>query len=132
MPTDIQMDVGEFHRALKIPISAYPKHLTPARAHLRAALISEEASETCKALQVGDLLQIIDGLCDLLCVVYGTAVELGVRLEPFWREVHKTNIAKQGGPTRDDGKILKPQGWIPPDLNTIFVGFYGKFPEEIT
>jgi hypothetical protein len=39
-----------------------------------------------------------------------------VDLEPFFAEVHRTNMAKVGGPVRPDGKKLKPEGWQPPDI----------------
>lgn len=63
-----------------------------------------------------DLAEAIDGLCDGLVVHYGTAVTLGVDLEPFFDEVNRTNSAKVGGPVRADGKRLKPPGWQPPRI----------------
>lgn len=48
-----------------------------------------------------------------LYVVFGTAIEFGVDLTPFFAEVHRTNMLKVGGATRADGKILKPDGWEP-------------------
>ena len=109
-------DVREFHEALEIPVAFSPKVRRP---ELRAALIEEEARETCEAIRAGDLIEAIDGLCDLLCVVYGAALEFGIDLDPFWREVHRTNMAKAGGPMREDGKRLKPEGWTPPDLRGV-------------
>ena len=108
-PADVRM----FHLALGIPVGE-----TPAirRGELRASLIEEEARETVEAIRAGDLVQTIDGLCDLLCVVHGAALEFGVDLDPFWAEVHKTNMAKAGGPAREDGKVLKPEGWTPPRI----------------
>lgn len=106
-------DVREFHEALDIPVSTTPKLR---RGELRAALIEEEARETCEAIRSGDLIGAIDGLCDVLCVVYGAALEFGIDLDPFWNEVHRTNMAKVSGPVREDGKRLKPEGWTPPDL----------------
>ncbi len=108
-----QDDVREFHEAMSIPVAATPKIRRP---ELRASLIEEEAAETCEAIRDGDLIEAIDGLCDLLCVVHGAALEFGVDLDPFWSEVHRTNMAKVGGPVRKDGKRLKPEGWTPPDL----------------
>jgi predicted HAD superfamily Cof-like phosphohydrolase len=108
-----QDDVREFHEALDIPVAMTPKLRRP---ELRAALIEEEARETCEAIRNGDLIGAIDGLCDILCVVYGAALEFGIDLDPFWQEVHRTNMAKVGGPVREDGKRLKPEGWTPPDL----------------
>jgi len=109
----VQRDVEAFHRALDIPVGASP---ALRRHELRAALIEEEAAETCSAIRAGDFAEAIDGLCDLLCVVYGAAVEFGIDLAPFWAEVHKTNMAKVGGPVREDGKRLKPEGWTPPRI----------------
>lgn len=109
----VQRDVEEFHRALDLPT-----HDTPGirRPELRAELIREEAAETVAAILCGDLIQALDGCCDLLAVVYGTFAEFGVDAAPFWQEVHRTNMAKVGGPIRKDGKRLKPPGWTPPDL----------------
>lgn len=109
----VQRDVEEFHRALDVPT-----HDTPGirRPELRAELIREEAAETVAAILSGDLIQALDGCCDLLAVVYGTFAEFGVDADPFWQEVHRTNMAKVGGPVREDGKRLKPPGWTPPDL----------------
>lgn len=83
----------------------------------RAKLIEEEAKETCDAIRAGDLVEAIDGLCDLLYVVYGAAVTFGVDLEPFFDEVHRTNLNKvENGSVRADGKLLKPEGWEPPRI----------------
>jgi predicted HAD superfamily Cof-like phosphohydrolase len=110
----VQRDVMDFHLAVcEIQDESTPAIRRPA---LRAELIREEARETVEAIERGDLVEAIDGMCDLLCVVYGTAAEFGVDLEPFWDEVHRTNMAKAGGPVREDGKRLKPEGWQPPDI----------------
>lgn len=83
---------------------------------LASELIQEEAEETINAILRGDFIETIDGLCDLLYVTYGAGIRFGVDLEPFFAEVHKTNMAKVGGATREDGKILKPEGWQKPDI----------------
>ena len=111
-----QDDVREFHEALGIPVNSTPKIR---RSELRASLIEEEAAEAVAAIRGGNLVEAIDGLCDLLCVVYGASLEFGVDLDPFWWEVHRTNMAKVGGPMREDGKRLKPEGWTPPDLSGV-------------
>lgn len=109
----VQKDVEQFHDALDIPVGDTPAIRRP---ELRAELIREEAQETVDAIIAGDLVAACDGLCDLLCVVYGAAVEFGVNLAPLWDEVHATNMAKVGGPVREDGKRLKPEGWRPPRI----------------
>jgi predicted HAD superfamily Cof-like phosphohydrolase len=116
----VQRDVADFHRAVVGMVDpATPKIRRP---ELRAALIEEEARETVEAIRAGDLVGAIDGMCDVLCVIYGTAAEFGIDLAPFWDEVHRTNMAKAGGPVREDGKRLKPEGWQPPDIAGILEG----------
>jgi predicted HAD superfamily Cof-like phosphohydrolase len=44
----------------------------------------------------------------------------GVDLRPFFREVHRTNMHKLTGPKREDGKQLKPPGWKPPRIKTMY------------
>lgn len=133
----VQRDVEDFHRALDVPIGGSPAIRRPG---FRASLIAEEVQETLEAItgervwiqfsddeeasDARDLVAAIDGMCDILCVVYGTAVEFGVDLAPFWDEVHRTNMAKQGGPVRADGKRLKPEGWQPPDIAGILAALH--------
>lgn len=117
---EVQRDVAKFHRTVVgIEDPSSPAIRRPA---LRAELIREEARETVEAIEAGDLIGAIDGMCDLLCVVYGTALEFGIDLAPFWNEVHRTNMAKAGGPVRADGKRLKPPGWTPPDIAGVLRG----------
>lgn len=123
----LQRDVEEFHRALDIPVASTPAIRRP---ELRAELIREEAAETVEAIERGDLVGAVDGMCDLFCVVYGTAAEFGIDLAPFWDEVHRTNLAKKGGPVREDGKRLKPPGWKPPDIAGILARGEGANGEE--
>lgn len=114
MKHSVQLDIEHFHRV----VVGIPDSTTPAirRPELRAELIREEAEETCAAILRGDLIGAIDGICDLLAVTYGAGAEFGIDVAPFWDEVHRTNMAKAGGPMRADGKRLKPPGWTPPDI----------------
>lgn len=105
--------VRRFHAKFGVPVGGSP---AIRRAELRAGLIEEEARETCLAIMAGDLPGSIDGLCDLIYVCYGAALEFGVDLDVFFREVHATNMRKTGGATREDGKIMKPPGWEPPRI----------------
>lgn len=136
-PHPVQRDVAAFHEALELTIGETPAIRD---ADLRASLILEEAAETAESLTgrkvecslgVSDsarrersLAGAIDGLCDLLAVVYGAAVTFGIDLAPFWEEVHRTNMAKVGGPKRADGKQLKPEGWTPPDIEGLLAELY--------
>jgi predicted HAD superfamily Cof-like phosphohydrolase len=112
---DAQEKVRQFHRALGVPA---PNRITLFEypAQLRVDLIQEELDEFAEACANHDLPEMIDALCDLLYVTYGAAVAMGVDLEPFYDEVHRSNMAKAGGLVREDGKRLKPPGWTPPDI----------------
>ena len=108
-----QKQVEEFHRKFGHVIGKTPAISRP---ELRVKLIKEEAKETCDAIERGDLVEAVDGLCDLLYVTLGAAVEFGIDIEPIFDEVHRTNMLKEGGGTRSDGKTLKPPGWVAPDI----------------
>jgi len=63
---------------------------------------------------------LIKGIADLLFESFWTLALMNVRVEPLFAEVHRTNMAKEGTDnTRHDGKILKPPGWKPPDLERL-------------
>lgn len=83
---------------------------------LRNSLHEEEIKELRRAMLNVDLVEIADALADSIYVLLGTAVTYGIDLAPIFAEVHRTNMAKDGGATREDGKILKPEGWQPPDI----------------
>lgn len=53
---------------------------------------------------------------DMEYVILGTHNELGIDSNPLWAEVQAANMRKTGGATREDGKIMKPEGWRPPDV----------------
>lgn len=67
-----------------------------------------------------DPIAAIDGIADLLYVTFGTGEEWGIDIEPFFNEVHRSNMTKVGGPVRADGKRLKPDTYEPPKLEPIF------------
>lgn len=113
-----QTFVKRFHDAF-----GHPAPLTPsfdhARIDLRIKLMDEELSETIEAMHAKDMVKTVDGLADLMYVVLGTAVELGVDMEQVFELVQGANMAKLGKDgkpiTRADGKTLKPEGWRPAD-----------------
>ena len=95
-----------------------------ARCRLRYSLIQEELFELDDAMDDGNLVEVADALGDLLFVVYGTAVEYGIDLEPVFAEICRSNMSKVNPETgevelRPDGKILKGPWFSPPDLAPI-------------
>jgi len=77
-----------------------------------------------------NLTEVIDGLCDIKYVVDGTADALGVDLEPFFEEVHYTNMQKLNGPKDANGKQLKPEGWQPPRIGDMLKSIEGV-PQDL-
>jgi predicted HAD superfamily Cof-like phosphohydrolase len=106
--------VRHFHEKFGAPVQIGSQGIS--RPELRAELIREEARETIDAIHDRNLAKAIDGICDLLYVCYGAALEFGVDLDVYFREVHHSNMRKEGGATRSDGKLLKPEGWKAPDI----------------
>lgn len=88
---------------------------------LYVSLIDEEVRELAIAIHDKNHEEIVDALTDILVVTIGAAHSMGADAEGAWKEVMKTNFAKIDSETgkvrkREDGKVLKPIGWTPPDL----------------
>ena len=86
-------------------------------------LIEEEAEELNQAIINKDKVEMLDALVDILVVTIGAIHSMGADAEGAWKEVMKTNFAKIDKNTgkvrkREDGKVLKPLGWTPPNLKS--------------
>jgi predicted HAD superfamily Cof-like phosphohydrolase len=83
-------------------------------------LIIEEQQELLEATLSDDRVEQLDALIDILVVTIGAIHSMGADAEGAWKEVMSTNFAKIGEDgkvrKREDGKVLKPTGWTPPDL----------------
>lgn len=84
-------------------------------------LITEEYQELQEAVEANDRVEQLDALVDILVVTMGAIRAAGWDGEGAWREVMDTNFAKIDPNTgkvrkREDGKVLKPEGWQPPQL----------------
>jgi len=114
--------VLEFHRRFGVVVGERPGLPDRATVRLRRALIAEELAELDQAIANADVVEVADALADLLYVVYGTAISFGIDVRPVFEEVHRSNMAKVGGTTRADGKVLKPAGWQPPNIQPLLEG----------
>lgn len=114
-----QKMVQEFHEQFDIHISPTPSVPDKDTQTLRNRLIQEEFEEFQEAMQSKDLSAMAKELADLLYVVYGTAVSLGIDMEPVFKEVHRSNMSKVGGYKREDGKWVKPPTYSPASLEII-------------
>ena len=86
-----------------------------------ANLITEEYDELRVAIANKDPVETLDALTDILVVTIGAMNSMGADGEGAWREVMATNFNKIDRRTgkvlrREDGKVLKPDGWEPPQL----------------
>lgn len=153
LPTGIQgavNNVFSFHDAMDVPVLDKPEWVE-SRAKLRFDLCVEEFCEMLDACnlhgpsaQVRELLApcaptrfgsihaqlatLADCWVDEIYVRVGWALEFGIPLNRVWSAVQKANMAKVGGPVREDGKRLKPEGWQPPD---IIDAVFGEEPDEL-
>jgi len=85
-------------------------------------LIQEEFDELKQAIGDQDPVETLDALLDIVVVTIGAIHSAGFDAEGGWKEVMRTNFAKIDAETgkvrkREDGKVLKPLGWTPPELS---------------
>jgi len=85
------------------------------------SLIDEEVGELVDAVVADDKVEQLDALIDILVVTLGAIRAAGWDGEAAWKEVMDTNFAKVDPETgkvrkREDGKVLKPEGWKAPEL----------------
>ena len=106
--------------------SACDQEPNEANYNMYLTLIDEEHKELHEAVEANDRVEQLDALVDILVVTMGAIRAGGFDGEGAWNEVMRTNFAKINPETgkvrkREDGKVLKPEGWEPPQLAN-FVG----------
>jgi predicted HAD superfamily Cof-like phosphohydrolase len=92
-------------------------------------LIVEEYAEYIAARNKNDDVETIDACFDTIWVIVGYMLSRGWDLDRIWDEGALSNLKKIDKTTgkvlkREDGKVMKPEGWQPPD----FSKFVGKKP----
>ena len=112
-------DQEKFMRACDQSVDAYNDN----QFKLYYDLIAEEFVELNTAVLEGDRVETLDALLDILVVTIGAIHSMGADGEGGWKEVMRTNFAKIDKETgkvrkREDGKVLKPLGWEPPNLKS--------------
>ena len=149
------MKTGHYNRVLKFmklagqDTPASPVLPSEDVRRLRARLILEECLETIKALgyhatvipgqtvvltingcarSAADLVEVVDGCCDIKVVTTGTLIACGIPDKYVQQLVDENNLAKFGpGGYRDaGGKWIKPPGHMPPDI----AGFLEQLRKE--
>lgn len=119
--TKVFTDVQMFMRACD--------HITPASpadpsalSDLYKSLIDEEYEEFQEAFNAGDDAEQLDACFDMIWVIVAYAKTRGWDIDKAWDEGAKSNLFKIDQASgrvirREDGKILKPKGWQPPDFS---------------
>ena len=115
--------VEDFMEAMGQEVNAVPSFPEEEIQRLRLDLIEEELDELHYAIDNKDMVEIADALGDLLYVVYGAGHAFGIDLDECFKEIHASNMSKLGPDgkpiKREDGKVLKPDTFFPPDLKSI-------------
>ena len=101
--------------------SACDQEPSEANYDMYLGLIAEEYNELADAIAADDRVEQLDALIDILVVTMGAIRAGGFDGEGAWKEVMDTNFAKINPETgkvikREDGKVLKPEGWKAPEL----------------
>lgn len=124
----ILKDVAEFQIAtgqIKVHTSI-PQIQLPSAIKLRYELMREENKEYLDAGNNYDIVEQLDACVDMLYILAGTINELGFKdiIEEGFNRVHKNNMTKVGPDGKvirnPEGKILKPEGFVPVDLSDLF------------
>ena len=111
----------EFNEAFDIPKLESPNLGPKELIELRIKLLTEEVQEYAEAARSGDLVEVLDALADIGYILAGTIINHGMQdiYDDAFNEVHRSNMSKLvDGKVirREDGKVLKPEGWQPPQL----------------
>lgn len=125
----IQRDVAYFHELTETPVCTVPAWPSDERVALRVDLVTEEVvRELLPAVESRDLVATADAIIDSIYVLVGMGLELGLPMEALWNEVQTANVNKSVFDEelnarrvirRADGKILKPEGWTPPNIEGV-------------
>lgn len=134
-------DVRKFHTFFGAPVGKKPRWLSPEATKLRHLLMDEEHQELREAMAERNMTKTADAMADLIYVIVGTAIAMGLPLERIYNVVHGFNMDKAVMPYHQpdcklvrseniedperctcgavlyhpNGKIKKPDNWRPPD-----------------
>lgn len=115
--------VAKFHKAFGQEDGTSPTLISNAQYDLRHSLMREENDEYLEACYNKSLVEIADALGDQLYILCGTILKHGMQhiIEDVFDEIQASNMSKlgpNGKPIlREDGKILKGNGYFRPDLS---------------
>lgn len=128
---------NEFANACENPQGLVLQVPDPSFLDMCIRLVDEEWQEETKGWlakyrlnpSLENFVEVADGIVDTVYVLMQLARTLGIPFNECWDEVHQSNMAKVvDGKVirREDGKILKPEGWKPPALWDVCYAAYTK------
>jgi predicted HAD superfamily Cof-like phosphohydrolase len=109
------IQVREFTLACNDDVTATPKLMTPEAVAFIREMVNDEMDELAEA---GTIVDQADALVDAIYYICDSAVKHGMNLDRLFAIVHGANMTKVvDGKVirREDGKILKPEGWQAPE-----------------
>jgi len=115
--TQIFMEKGQQLNTVGFPQAVYDELRT-----LRRHLLDEEYSEYMHAESDSNIVEVVDGLLDVIVIAWGTLLAyVGPdAAKAAAAEVVRSNLDKVIGVNlpifREDGKIMKPPGWVAPNI----------------
>lgn len=117
-----KLDVATFMRAgghtVETKNAGFYENRVP-QADLYFKLVKEEFEELQEAVNNRDIIETADACADLIWVVEGLMYSLGIDPQTVWDEVARSNNSKTVNGKlikRDDGKVLKPDTFSPPNI----------------
>ena len=101
--------------------SQFKMYLDLIKEEYKELLVAQGIDENGEQAHPVDEEETLDALLDILVVTIGAIHSAGYDAEGGWKEVMSTNFAKIDKETglvrkREDGKVLKPVGWVAPNL----------------
>lgn len=141
---DPEQLVRTFHETYGLPIQTDGPRADRDRIFMRMRLVAEEFSELVGASfgaearnrmeeayrdavarddHTRDTVEVADALGDLVYVIYGMALELGIPMRDVLAEIQASNLSKLGADGkpiyREDGKVLKGPNYFRPDIASV-------------
>ena len=114
-------DVETFLRAVGQEVPLHKTIIETPQSNLYKKLIDEEYSEFIDAWNENDDTEKLDACFDMIWVIVGYMKSRGWDCDASWVEGAASNLSKIDPDTglvrrREDGKILKPEGWKEPNF----------------
>tara|TARA_Y100000361_G_C10984304_1_gene250732 strand:+ start:121 stop:576 length:456 start_codon:yes stop_codon:yes gene_type:complete len=92
--------------------------------NFRTSFLIEELAEYTQAITKKDSAAALDALVDIVYIALGTAWLFNLPFEKAWNEVQKANMSKIRTKSKSKKRgtsfdVVKPKGWIAPDIEQI-------------